>query len=154
MTQSAKSGFFGKLSSSSGLYIQRTNTFLFHTVSWLVSQAVLKDSTICHVAHWRKTKKFQIFTGCFAVDCLAQLKKKAVNASPTSPCYVVSIQLPGYTSRRHKATIVLIVFWDKYSSNCPFSFKSIVDTTYYWEFKKGVYQITALPFCLPACWVL
>lgn len=94
------------------------------------TQGFNDDIVTLHIGAKQKIKKLHWLFYCGLSGATGK-KKKAANTSPTSPRYVVSIQLPRYTSSRHKATIVLIVFWDKYSSNCPFSFKSVFNTTYY-----------------------
>lgn len=131
MTQSAKTGFFWKSSNficSVHSYFPplETSSRPFNSLqSPVVLHANNKETiTLSLSMLTQKKKKSKTCIGSFAVDCLMQLKKqKAENAPLKSPGYAVSIQLPGYTSSRHKATIVLIVFWYKYSHNCSFHLK-------------------------------
>lgn len=143
MTQCAKSDLFWKLSSlicNVYFYFPPLETSSIYSRSFYSKQcpAVLhaKKNMGC-IPGCTKRKQQLCFTLAqnknaktlhwlfHTVDCVMQLKKqKAENAPLKSPRYVVSIQLPGYTWNRHKATIVLIVFWDKYSYNCPFHLKA------------------------------
>lgn len=99
---------------------------LLHTVSCsfymknktkhgLYSILYSRKQLLCHNFTFAQTK---IKILHWLLQCGLSRAAENTNAPLKSPSYIVSIQLPGYTLSRHKATIVLIVFWDKYSASC------------------------------------